>query len=261
MKKAKWISGLTILAASIAVFAGCSTSGKKELESSNEENVLKIGTEGTYSPFSYYNDKDELVGYDVDVAKAIAGKIGYKAEFIDAPWDSMLAAFDAKKTDVIFNQVTVTEERKAKYDFSNPYSISHGAIIVRKDNNLIKELSDLRGKKSAQTLTSNYAYLAEKNGATIVNVDGFSKSVELVENKQVDVTLNNDVAFYDYLKQKPNAAIKIAEISNDITESAAALHKGNSELLEKINKAIKELEEDGTLERLSKQYFNKDISK
>lgn len=252
------IAVASLLVVGVLFLAGCQSKADDEASS---KNVLRVGTEGTYSPFSFRDDNDKLTGYDVDVAKAVAKKIDYKVKFVEAPWDSMLAAFDAKKSDVIFNQVSITPERKEKYLFSTPYSISHPALIVKKDNNEIKDFADLKGKTSAQSLTSNYAQMAEDLGADISSVDGFSKAVELVSDKRADATLNDDVTYYDYLKQKPDAPIKIVKTSDEATEVAAMFHKGDEKLAEKVDKAIKELEADGTLTKLSEKYFNKDISK
>ncbi|OTO20529.1 hypothetical protein A5875_001882 [Enterococcus sp. 3H8_DIV0648] len=260
MKKMKKsiIAVASLLVVGVLFLAGCQSKDDSEASS---KNVLRVGTEGTYSPFSYRDDNDKLTGYDVDVAKAVAKKIDYKVKFVEAPWDSMLAAFDAKKTDVVFNQVAITPERKEKYVFSTPYSVSHPALIVNKDNNEIKDFADLKGKTSAQSLTSNYAQMAEELGAEISSVDGFSKAVELVVDNRADATLNDDVTYYDYLNQKPDAPIKIVKTSDEATEVAAMFHKGDEKLAEKVDKAIKELEADGTLTKLSEKYFKKDISK
>lgn len=260
MKKMKKsiIAVASLLVVGVLFLAGCQSKDDSEASS---KNVLRVGTEGTYSPFSYRDDNDKLTGYDVDVAKAVAKKIDYKVKFVEAPWDSMLAAFDAKKTDVVFNQVAITPERKEKYVFSTPYSVSHPALIVNKDNDEIKDFADLKGKTSAQSLTSNYAQMAEELGAEISSVDGFSKAVELVVDNRADATLNDDVTYYDYLNQKPDAPIKIVKTSDEATEVAAMFHKGDEKLAEKVDKAIKELEADGTLTKLSEKYFKKDISK
>ncbi|GAA2915967.1 amino acid ABC transporter substrate-binding protein [Enterococcus pseudoavium] len=259
MKKSL-IAIASLLVVGVLFLAGCQSQESEKAQGSTK-NVLRVGTEGTYSPFSFRDEKDQLTGYDVDVAKAVAKKINYKIKFVEAPWDSMLAAFDAKKSDVIFNQVSVTPERKEKYLFSTPYSVSHPALIVNKDNDEIKDFADLKGKTSAQSLTSNYAQMAEELGAEISSVDGFSKAVELVGDNRADATLNDDVTYYDYLNQKPNAPIKIVKTSDEATEVAAMFHKGDEKLVEKVDKAIKELEADGTLTKLSEKYFKKDISK
>ena len=226
-----------------------------------KDGVLTVATEGTYAPFTFYNDKNELVGYDVDIARAVAQKLNLKVEFLTAPWDAMLAAFDAGKADVVFNQVSINEDRKKKYDMSVPYTMPYPVIVVHKDNNDIKSFADLKGKKSVHSATSNWAAIAEKNGATVVVADGFSKGVELIISKRADDTINDNVTFFDYIKQRPNAPLKIAYTSSEPMPTAALLKKGNTELLEAINKALDELKAEGKISEISMKYFEKDISK
>lgn len=252
----KTVTLFTLLLTGVIFLTGCQTSAQQ-----TNKNILRVGTEGTYAPFSYRNEQNQLVGYDVEVASAIAKKIGYDIEFVEGPWDSLIAAFDAKKTDTVFNQVSITEERKAKYDFSLPYMVSHASLITHQDNTVITDFTDIKGKISAQSLTSNYAKKAEELGATLASVDSFSNAVELLQSNRADVTLNTDVAFYDYLKQKPNAPIKIVKTLDESLFAGAIFHKGNPEFITKVNKAVTELQADGTLTQLSQKYFNKDISK
>ena len=174
MKKSM-IAIASLLVVGALFLAGCQS---KTTDKTSSNNTLRVGTEGTYSPFSFRDDNDKLTGYDVEVAKAVAKKIDYKVKFVEAPWDSMLAAFDANKSDVVFNQVAITPERQEKYLFSTPYSISHPALIVNKNNTEIKDFADLKGKTAAQSLTSNYAQMAEDLGAKISSVDGFSKTIK-----------------------------------------------------------------------------------
>ena len=224
------------------------------------EGTLKVATEGTFSPFSYYNDKNELVGYDVDVARAVAKKLGLKIEFLTAPWDAMLAAFDAGKADAVFNQVSITDERKKKYEYSVPYTVVYGAIVVHKDNNDIKSFEDLKGKKNADSATSNWAQVAKKYGAQNVTVDSFAKSMELLIARRVDTVVRDNTVFYDFLKQRPDAPIKIAAKLKDVDYSAAIVQKGNKELADQINKALNELKAEGKLKEISLKYFGKDVS-
>ncbi|MCD8212798.1 MAG: amino acid ABC transporter substrate-binding protein, partial [Campylobacter sp.] len=219
--------------------------GENSLQRVKKDGAIKIATEGTYSPYSYHNEANELVGYDVDIARAVAKKIGVKAQFVEAPWDAMLAAFNAGKADAVFNQVSITDERKKKYDYSIPYTTAYGALVVHKDNDSIKSFDDLKGKKSAHSATSNWAQMAEKHGADIVTVDGFSKGVELIIAKSADATINDTVTFFDFVKQKPNAPIKIAVTGNEPIYSAALFHKGNDELVTAVSKALKELKDEG----------------
>ena len=224
------------------------------------EGTLKVATEGTFSPFSYYNDKNELVGYDVDVARAVAEKLGLKIEFLTAPWDAMLAAFDAGKADAVFNQVSITDERKKKYEYSVPYTVVYGAIIVHKDSNDIKSFEDLKGKKNADSATSNWAQVAKKYGAQNVTVDSFAKSMELLIARRVDTVVRDNTVFYDFLKQRPDAPIKIAAKLKDVDYSAAIVQKGNKELADQISKALNELKAEGKLKEISLKYFGKDVS-
>ncbi|WP_304345291.1 amino acid ABC transporter substrate-binding protein [Campylobacter showae] len=226
-----------------------------------KEGVLTIATEGTYAPFSYYDDKNELKGYDVDIAREVAKKLNLKIEFLTAPWDAMLAAFDAGKADAVFNQVSVTDERKKKYDYAQPYTVVHGAIITHKDNDDIKNFDDLKGKKNADSATSNWAKVAASYGAQNVTVDSFSKSMELLVSKRVDTVVRDNIVFYDFIKQRPGAPVKIAAEGSDTDYTAPIVQKGNTELADQISKAIEELKNEGKLSEISIRYFGKDVSR
>ena len=226
-----------------------------------KEGVLTIATEGTYAPFSYYDDKNELKGYDVDIAREVAKKLNLKIEFLTAPWDAMLAAFDAGKADAVFNQVSVTDERKKKYDYAQHYTVVHGAIITHKDNNDIKSFEDLKGKKNADSVTSNWAKVAASYGAQNVTVDSFSKSMELLVSKRVDTVVRDNIVFYDFIKQRPGAPVKIAAEGSDTDYTAPIVQKGNTELADQISKAIEELKNEGKLAEISIRYFGKDVSR
>ena len=226
-----------------------------------KEGILTIATEGTYAPFSYYDDKNELKGYDIDIAREVAKKLNLKIEFLTAPWDAMLAAFDAGKADAVFNQVSVTDERKKKYDYAQPYTVVHGAIITHKDNDDIKSFDDLKGKKNADSATSNWAKVAASYGAQNVTVDSFSKSMELLVSKRVDTVVRDNIVFYDFIKQRPGAPVKIAAEGSDTDYTAPIVQKGNTELAEQISKAIEELKNEGKLAEISIRYFGKDVSR
>ena len=226
-----------------------------------EAGVLKIGTEGTYAPYSYHDEAGNLVGFDVEIAELIAEKLGVEAEFVETKWDAMIAGLDAERFDIIANQVGISEERLEKYDFSEPYTYIHGALIVNKDNEDITSFEDISGKKSAQTLTSNWAQTAEEYGAELVGVDGFEQSIELIASGRADLTINSEVALYDYLKQKPDAPIKSVALSDDPSIVGIPVRKGEASLYEAINAAIIELKEAGTLTELSLKYFGADITK
>ncbi len=267
--KMKKIIGFLCLATAVLSLAACGNDAKKEsaentgtdkYEEIKKAGTLKVGTEGTYAPFSYHDEAGDLVGYDVEIAEAVGEELGLKIEFVEAPWDSLIAAFDANKCDIVFNQVGITDERKEKYAFSVPYTFSHTALVTKKGNTEIKSFADLEGKKSAQTITSNYAKVAESYGASIESTDGFSKAVELLIAGRADATLNDDVAYYDFLKQKPDAEIQIAATDDEVIEMAALVKKDQKELLAAVDEALEKLKAAGTLTEISNKYFDKDIS-
>ncbi|WP_374335931.1 amino acid ABC transporter substrate-binding protein [Leeia sp.] len=222
--------------------------------------VLKIGTEGTYAPFTYHLPSGELTGFDVEIAQAVAKKLGVKAQFVEGKWDGLIAGLDVNRYDVVVNEVTITDARKAKYDFSQPYILSKPVLIVASNNSSIKSFADLKGKKSAHTLSSNFAKQAQSFGAEVVGTDGFEQSVALVLTGRADATINDSLSFLDFKKKKPDAQVKVVATSKDAEASGILLRKGNPELLAAINKALAELKQDGSYLKLSQKYFGEDVS-
>lgn len=231
------------------------------LEEIQAKGVLTIGIEGTYPPYTYHEESsDELVGYDVEIARAIAEKLGVRAEFVETKWDSIIAGLDAKRYDAIINQVGITAERQEKYDFSKPYTYTRGVLVVAEDNIDITSFNDLSGRKSAQTATSNWAAAAESYGAEIVGTDGFSQSIELVLAGRAEATVNDDVTFYDYKRAKPDAKVKIVAESDEVNVSGVMIRKGSEDFLRAIDKALDELRAEGKLREISEKYFGADVS-
>ena len=141
---------ITLALCSIS-FTGCGSqkeeAAKKEesqdlLEEIKERGKIIIATEGTWAPWTYHDENDELVGFDVEVAKAIAEKLGVKAEFVEVEWDGIFAGIDAKRYDITCNGVEVDEERAEKYNFTDPYAYMRTAVIVREDDDRISSLND-----------------------------------------------------------------------------------------------------------------------
>ncbi len=139
---------------------GNSDSGKKTedlLTKVQDEGKLVIGTEGTYPPFSFHDDKGELTGFDVEIAREIAKRLGVEPVFLETQWDAIFAGLDSKRFDMIANQVGIREDRIEKYDFSEPYITSSAVLITNTSNKDVTSFEDIKGLKSAQSLTSNYA--------------------------------------------------------------------------------------------------------
>ena len=232
------------------------------IERINNKGTITVGTEGTYAPFTYHDKDGKLTGYDVEVTRAVADKLGIKVEFKETQWDSMMAGLKAGRFDIVANQVGLTSpERQATFDKSEPYSWSGAVLVVRKDSN-IKSIDDIKGVKTAQSLTSNYGEKAKAAGAELVPVDGLAQSLTLIEQKRADATLNDELAVLDYLKNKPDAGVKIvwSAPADEKVGSGLIVNKGNEEALAKFSTAMTELKADGTLKKLGEQFFGKDIS-
>ena len=280
MKRRTFISLMSVMAAAgVLTLAGCSKSDSSTAASGSasfaagpvpadrlatiqSNGKLVVALEGAWQPWSFHDESDTLVGYDVEVSRAIAEKLGVEPEYVESDWDSLFAGLDAGRYDIVCNGVEVTEERSKTYDFTTPYGYIHTALAVRKDNEDIKTFEDLKGKTTANSLASTYMELAESYGATVQGIDTLEETIQLLTAGRIDATLNADVSFYDYLNVHPDADFKLVAQTEEASHVAIPLVKGdtNASLLDAINTAIDELRADGTLKELSEKYFGQDIS-
>ncbi|GMA31678.1 amino acid ABC transporter substrate-binding protein [Litorihabitans aurantiacus] len=222
--------------------------------------VIRVGTEGTYSPFTFHDTAagNELTGYDVEVIEAVAAELGREVEFSETQWDAIFAGLEASRFDVIANQVTVNPERQEKYDFTEPYTVSTGVAVLPTGSD-ITSVADLAGLTSAQSATSNWAAVARESGAEVEAVEGFTQAVTLLKQGRVDVTLNDNLAVLDYLNTSGDTDVEIAFEVGEPSEQAFALRK-DSPLTAEIDGALQTLRENGTLAEISERWFGEDVS-
>ena len=233
------------------------------LDAVMKNGAVVIATEGAWAPWTYHDfDTDELVGFDVEVARAIAAQLGVAADFRECPWESIFMGIDSKMYDIAANGVEITAERAEKYDFSLPYAYLRTALIVRADNDGIQAFEDLSGKRTANSAGSTYALTAEAYGAETVVVSTLAQTLDLVISGAADATLNAELSFYDYMKEHPDAPLKIAALSAEASEVAIPVRKGaeNASFLAALDAAIQQLRADGTLKGISEKYFQTDIT-
>ena len=246
----------------ILSLSACNNSSDDEdqLAKIQDAGVMVVGTEGTYSPNSYHDDNGDLVGFDVEVAKAIGEHLGVEVEFFEAEWDSLFAAMDSGRVDTVINEVEYSEERALKYDFSEPYTYVHGALLVAGDNEDITTFEDLDGKRAAQNLTSSWGTLAQEYGAELVSVDSVNQTMELIASDRADATLNAETAFGDYMKNHPEADVKIVARTDFTTSSLVPVRKNQENFLNAVNEALEEMRESGELKAISEKYFGMDVT-
>lgn len=258
------IASVIIMISTVSVLlSGCGAkSSKDQLAQIKEKGEMVVAMEGTWAPWTYHDESDKLVGFDVEVAEAIAKELGVKATFVEGEWDGLFAGLDNKRYDMVVNGVDVTDERKEKYDFCDPYCFIRTALIVPEDNTDIRTFEDLKGKTTANSINSTYMLLAEEYGATVSGVDSLDETMQMVLSGRVDATLNAEVSFYDYIAVHPEAGLKVATLTDEANLVAIPLRKGeeSASLREEINKAIAKLQADGTLAAISQKYFGSDIT-
>ncbi|MFD1426767.1 cystine transport system substrate-binding protein [Kroppenstedtia sanguinis] len=253
----------------LLVTGACSSGGGQQNEDDTDHLLadikkrgeIRIGTEGNYKPFSFREEKsNKLTGYDVDVAREVAKRMGVKAKFVETSWDSMLTGLSTGRFDLVANEVGIKEERKKKFDFSQPYSISYATIVVHQDNKEIRDIADVKGKRAAQTPTSNYGQMAQDAGAEIVSYEDMMTAMRDVAAKRADLSFNDRLAIAEMMKTV-DLPLKTVGKPMEKSESAFPVPKGNKELLQEIDKALDEMRKDGTLTKISEKWFEEDVSR
>lgn len=262
----KWWVGLLLVVAGLVVTAcgntqSASDDSWKKVEDKQE---LTVATSGTLFPSSYYNDNNKLVGYDIDVAKAVAKKLDLKIKFKEYNVDGQVTAVNRGEADFAANDFGMSKERSKKFSLSSPIKYSFDSMIVRtSDDSGIHSLEDLKGKKAAGEPNTSYMKIAEKYGAKAVTYDNATNDQYLtdVANGRTDVILN------DYYLQKmsigalPDIPVKILEdVYFNANSTGFLFNKKNQALKEKVDATLTELKKEGTLKEISEKYFGTNVS-
>ncbi|MET3695911.1 amino acid ABC transporter substrate-binding protein (PAAT family) [Bacillus oleivorans] len=260
-----------LLAAIALVVTACGSSGENTADSASkwdqmkENGTIKVGTAGTLYPASYHDsESDQLTGFDVEVVREMAKRMGLEAEFVEMAFDGMLTSLNSGTIDIAANDISITEDRKEKFAFSIPYKHSFATAIVRKDDlSGIDTIEDVKGKKAAGEATTIYMDIARKYGAEEVIYDNATNEQYLrdVSSGRTDIIIN------DYYLQKlgiaafPDLNITIhPDLKFETPDQGAGIimKKDNNQLKEQIDQTLQEMLEDGTISELSKQFFGGD---
>ncbi len=258
----KFMVGLCI-ACLVLIVAACG--GSKEtngsasdtLKSIKDKGEIEIAMEGAYPPYNFINKSNQLEGFDVDIAHEVAKRLGVKAVLVPNPWDSMIPALTGKKFDIIISDMAITEERKKKVSFSDPYFTTGNQLFVPKDSS-IKESKDMKGKKIGVTISTTAAEEVTKLGADVkLYKNDFLAFEDLVNGRLEGVSTDQGVGAKIILDQNYSLVAVDGLLNTEL--AGMTIRKEDSGLRKEINKIIAEMQKDGKYEEISKKWFGKDI--
>lgn len=265
MKKAIIFFLSAIMVSSLLVGCGSkstSTQSANSLERVKKEGKIKIGLDDSYPPMEFRDEKNNLVGFDIDFANAIGKKLGVEVEFTTTEWKGILLALQSGKFDAIISGLSITEKRKESIAFSEPYVMGGLVIAVKKGNNSIKKLEDLKGKVLACQMGST-GHKAAQTMKELKEVKAYDKITEAFNELSIGridaVIMDAQVGGY-YLAKNPG---KFQVLEEKVSEGPMGIgfKKEDKELKEEVQKAVNELKEDGTMSKLSVKWFGFDAYK
>lgn len=247
--------GISLVSATVAHAADL-------LDTVKQRGTLEIGLEGTYPPFGFKTPSGELQGYDVDVARELARRLGVKAAFTTTEWSGIIAGLQAGKYDVIVNQVGVTPARQQQLDFSTPYTYSIGQLIQRNDDKReFRSLDDLKGHKLGVSLGSNYNDMAKAvPGIDVRTYPGAPEYLRDLAAGRIDAALN-DRLMLAYLLKHANLPLRTSGTAGAPAAMAIPFRKNNPGFAKAVDAALAAMRQDGTLKKLSEKWFGLDVSK
>ncbi len=246
----------------LAVGSLAMAEGKDLLDQIRERGTLIIAMEGNWSPWTYHDENDVLTGLEVDIGTLIAKGLGVEPEFFEADWDAILAGVDSGRFDIACNGVGYTEKRAEKYSFSTPYIYTHKVLVTRNDNETVKTVEDLNGRTTANSPSSTYAQIAEEHGASVTYISTLVEALTLLTQGRVDAVINAQESIEDYMRQHPDAPLKVVQILEGEPVAYPLRKSAETEtLVAAINEILEQARQDGTLSAISEKYFGIDLTK
>ncbi|MET3288953.1 UNVERIFIED_CONTAM: ABC-type amino acid transport substrate-binding protein [Brevibacillus sp. OAP136] len=236
---------------------GQAGAGDQSLERVKSAGVINVGIEGAYPPFNFYNDKNELVGFDVDIANAVAGKLGVKVNFVPTPWDSIIAGLLAKKYDIIISSMGITDERKQKVDFTEPYYHTGGQLFVPNDST-ITDPTKIEGLKIGASIGSTFEEKAKELKVDLVTYKTDMLTFQDMLNGRIKGVITDKAVGANMIKEKNYPFKALGDVLYK-EEAAFTVRKDEGTLKDELNKALKDIQSDGTYEKISNNWFDKDI--
>lgn len=242
---------LILAVSSFFIFSSCS-------KNKNTGKKLTIATDATWPPMEFVNKDKEIVGFNIDIMKAIAAEAGFEVEFRNTAWDGIFAGLAANKYDAVISSVTITEERQKNMDFSNPYVNAGQVIVVKKELEGVDKLSQLEGKSAgAQIGTTGAIEIAKNKAITLKSYDEIGLAIEDLANGRVDAVVCDSPIAADYVLQNEQYQNILKIVGEPFTkeEYGIAVRKGNKEVLDLINDGLAKVLKKGTNKELEKKWL------
>lgn len=265
---------LAVVLAGSAAFTGCqkktsagAVSGSISTASGDTKSVgvLRVGVDDSYPPMEYKDDSGNLVGFDVDMTKEIAKRLGKKAEFVSTQFDGLFQALNTGKYDTIISAMSMTDEREQTFEFTRPYIANAQMIVVKPKDNSIKKAEDLSGKKVgcqiSSTANDSADYLQQKEGIkfTLSTYDQIIQPFQDMKAGRLDAIIVDEVVGQYYIAQSPKE-YKAAAVKLTNEPIGACFKKGNTVLRDEVQQAIDSMSADGTMKKLSEKWFKADLT-
>lgn len=256
------LSVCLILALFVVLMTGCGEAAEKsEREgvkvATVQEGKLLMGSDTTYPPFESIDDKGEAVGFDVDLAREIAKRLGLELEVVSVKWEGIIPGLKTGDYDIVMSAMTITDERKMEIDFSDPYIDSDQSIAVRKGDTSIKGQADLAGKVVGVQVDTTGQFTAEEIPGIkeVRKYDTILMAFEDLELGRIDAVIN-DYPVNAYISKTRGKTEVVATIKTE-EKYGIGVKKGNAQLLEAINMALADIRKDGTYDTIFEKWFGK----
>lgn len=257
MRDLRRIGGILVLLALVLVLSACAPPATPVAPEAKPTKIkIKVGMNAEYPPFEFVDESGNIVGFDVDLINALAERAGFDVELVNTKWDGIFAALAAGEFDVVCSAVTITEERSQIVDFTDPYFNAGQSIAVRADNDEIQSVEDLKGKRIGVQLGTTGDIEASKiEGAEVKRYEEITIAFQALANGDVDAVINDTPTSAAIIKANPELNAKL--VGEPFTDEwyGIAVNKNKPEIRDALNKALKEIKEDGTYDKIYKKWF------
>ncbi|MDN5351168.1 MAG: polar amino acid transport system substrate-binding protein [Clostridiales bacterium] len=252
-------SGLLLALALVLVLSATACSSSSDTAAAK----LVIGVDDSYPPMEYRDENNTLIGFDIDMTNALAEKLGMEVEYVSTAWDGIFQGLNAGKYDAIISSVSMTNARLEEFEFTKPYLANGQVIVVAPDDDSISTPEDLAGKRVGVQLSTTADEAVqkqlEKTEFEVTKYDDIMQTFTAMEAGRIDAIVVDAAVAMDYVAKSPDKfKISSAQLTNE--PISICLKKGNTELQEKLQGALDELKEDGTLKDISIKWFGDDYT-